>query len=228
MMRPMGRRLLSVGTLLLALCLGLGLAGCGAASEDYEVDGVDALTIPTPSPDPEDFVRYVDNPWLPLEPGSTWTYDVVVGAEAGRSTATVEPANLRLDGVAVTVVRTETTVGDGPATEQVDYFAQDRDGNVWWFGRQGVWDVEVAGAEAGLAMPAEPRVGDGWRRALLEGVVEDVLTVESVEDSSVVLRVESDLAPDLVVQEVYDRGIGLTRTFNMEGPPGSSVLVSGP
>ena len=34
-------------------------------------------SIPTPSPDPADFVGAVDNPWLPLAPGRTWTYDVV-------------------------------------------------------------------------------------------------------------------------------------------------------
>jgi hypothetical protein len=211
-----------------ALAVGLAVTGCGSVSEEYEIAGIDGLDIPTPSPDPEDFVATVDNPWLPLEPGSEWTYDVADGAQGGQSTVTVEPSNLRLGGVDVTVVRTETVVGEGPATEQVDYFAQDRDGNVWWFGRQGVWDVEVAGAEAGLAMPADPRVGDGWRLALLEGVVEDRATVESVETGQVVLRVESALAPDEVVQRTYDDEVGLTRTFNLEGPPGSSLLVSGP
>lgn len=224
MIRPMRRGRVSVGALLGVLVL----AGCGSASPEYEIAGIDELVIPTPSPDPEDFVGHVDNPWLPLEQGSEWTYDVDDGVQAGRSTVTVEPSNLRLGGVAVTVVRTETLVGKGPATEQVDFYAQDRDGNVWWFGRQGEWDVEVEGAAAGLAMPADPRVGDGWRPALLEGVVEDRVTVESVADGAVVLRVESDLRPGAAVQQVYDEGVGLTRTFNLEGPPGSSELTSGP
>ena len=224
MMRPMRRARTSLGALVLALVL----TGCGAASEDYEETGIDGLAIPTPSPDPEDFVGHVDNPWLPLAQGNEWTYDVVDGAEVGRATVTVEPSNLLLGGVAVTTVRTETILGEDPPTERVDYYAQDRDGNVWWFGRQGVWDVDVAGAEAGLAMPADPRVGDGWRLALLEGVVGDRVTVERVADGSVVLRVESDLTPDVVVQQVYDEGVGLARTFNLEGPPGSSELTSGP
>jgi len=224
MMRAMRRLCLSAGALLASVAL----AGCGSASPDYEVAGIDGLVIPTPSPDPDDFVGYVDNPWLPLEPGSTWTYAVTRGAEGGTSTVSVEPSNRRLGGVAVTAVRTETTLGEGPATEQVDYYAQDRDGNVWWFGRRGEWDVEVAGAEAGLVMPADPRVGDGWRLALLEGVVEDRVTVENVADGAVVLRVESDLAPGAVVQRVYESGVGLTRSYNLAGPPGSSELTSGP
>ena len=77
-------------------------------------------------------------------------------------------------------------------------------------------------------MPADPRVGDGWRLALLEGVVEDRATVESVEDGQVILRVESDLTPGTVVQRTYDDGVGLVRTFNLEGPSGSSELASGP
>ena len=155
-MRPMRRGRSCVVAVTPALVLALALAGCGSVSVDYEETGIDGLTIPTPAPDPEDFVGEVDNPWLPLVPGSTWTYDVDEGAVDGERSVTVEPSNLRLAGVAVTVVRTETVLGDGPAAETTDYYAQDRDGNVWWFGRQGVWDVEVAGAEAGLAMPRRP------------------------------------------------------------------------
>jgi hypothetical protein len=223
-MRPMRRTCASLGALLLALVL----TGCGAASEDYEIAGIDELEIPTPSPDPDDFVGYVDNPWLPLEEGNEWTYDVADGVQGGRATVTVEPSNLRLGGVAVTPVRTETLLGKGPAVVTVDYYAQDRKGNVWWFGRQGDWDVEVAGAEAGLAMPADPRVGDGWRLALLEGVVEDRATVARVADGQVILRVESELTPGVMVQRAYEDGVGLVRTYNLEGPSGSSQLVSGP
>jgi hypothetical protein len=223
MMRAMRRLCLFAGAVLASVAL----AGCGSASPEYEVAGIDELVIPTPSPDPDDFVGYVDNPWLPLEKGSTWSY-AVDGEEGGTSTVSVEPSNLRLGGVAVTTVRTETTVGAEPATAQVDYYAQDRDGNVWWFGRQGVWDVDVEGAEAGLVMPADPRVGDGWRLAFLEGVVEDRATVESVEDGQVILRVESELTPDTVVQKTYEDGVGLVRTFNLDGPHTSSELVSGP
>ena len=204
------------------------LTGCGTASPTYTDTGIDELVVPTPSPDPDDFVGYVDNPLFPLEQGSTWTYDGEADGQVGETTVTVEPSNLLLAGVKVTSVLTSTALAGTPVSETTDYYAQDRDGNVWWFGRAGVWDVEVAGADAGLAMPADPRVGDGWRLALLEGVVEDRATVESVEDGRVILRVESDLTPDTVIQRTYDDGVGLVRTFNLEGPTGSSELVSGP
>ncbi len=221
MMRPMRR----AGTLLGAVLLATTLASCGSASPEYDEVGIDELVIPTPSPDPDDFLGYIDNPWLAYEQGSEWRYDVNDGATA---TVRVEPSNLLVGGVRVTSVVTETMVGEGPALSTTDYFAQDRDGNVWWFGRAGEWDVTVAGAEAGLAMPASPRVGDGWRLALLDGVVEDRATVLSVDEGSLVLRVESDLDAGVVVERTYDQDVGLVATFNSEGPSGSTELVSGP
>jgi hypothetical protein len=215
-----------IGALALALPVALALTGCGAASEDYEIAGIDQLEIPTPSPDPDDFVASVDNPWLPLAAGNVWTYDVTAGIESGTTTVQVSEGTESVAGVTATVV--ETTDASDPAGSVRDYYAQDRDGNVWWFGREGEWEAGVDGAQAGLAMPADPRVGDGWRLALSEGVVEDRATVESVADGQLVVRVESDLAPDLVVQRTYEDGVGLSRTFTVDGPPGSSVLTSGP
>ena len=209
----------------LGVVLVLALTGCGADSEQIDTSGVDELVIPTPSPDPDDFVGYVDNPYFPLEQGSEWTYD---GSDGTTTTVSVQPSNLVLGGVRVTVVATEVQHPEFDVDTTVDYYAQDRGGNVWWFGRQGVWDVESDGAEAGLAMPASPRVGDGWRRAYLEGVVEDRLTVEAVGSGLVVLRVESDLEPGVLVQQGYRSGVGLLSTAPVTGGGDSLQLVSGP
>ena len=69
--------------------------------------GVDGLTIPTPTPDPADFVDVVDNPWLPLVADSVWTY-AVVGAGPART---------------VTVAR----VGAGPGGRGGDHHRGDHD-----------------------------------------------------------------------------------------------------
>lgn len=226
-MRPMRRGRVSVGALLLGLVLALVVSGCGSVSPEYDVAGVDGLEIPTPSPDPEDFVASIDNPWLPYAPGNVWTYDVTLGIDRYTLTVEVTDDTKTIDGVTTTAVETTYDTVDTPGTVR-DYYAQDRAGNVWWFGSEGEWEAGVDGAEAGLAMPADPRAGDGWRRAFLEGVVEDRVRVESVAEGAVVLRVESDLEPGAVVQQVFEEGVGLTRTFNLAGPPGSSELTSGP
>ena len=52
---------------------------------------------------------------------------------------------------------------------------------MWWFGREGVWLAGEDGAEAGLAMPATPRLGDGWRAAYDADVVDVRMTVETLD-----------------------------------------------
>jgi hypothetical protein len=174
------RRTLAALCGVLALGAGGAVSGCSSASPPSRPTGIDELTIPTPSPDPSDFVARVDNPWLPLAPGTTRTYELVGGgpsAVEGTVRVTVRDAAVEVDGVAATAL--ERTDPDGSVT--TDLYAQDRAGNVWWLGRAGVWEAGVDGAEAGLAVPAHPRVGDGWRPAYAEGVVEDVATVTSVD-----------------------------------------------
>ena len=61
--------------LALAAALPLLVAGCGSAPQKSPPTGVDGLEIPTPSPDPDDFVQDIDNPYLPLRPGSRWVYE---------------------------------------------------------------------------------------------------------------------------------------------------------
>ncbi len=214
----------------------LAAGGCGDASPESAPTGVDQLVIPTPSPDPADFVDRIDNPWLPLAPGASWTYQVTgspSGVQDGTMTVTVRDEPEDVAGIRATVVDTS-----GPAGDATDFYAQDRSGNVWWLGRDGVWRAGDGGAEAGLAMPRHPRFGDGWRKAYLPGVVEDRASVTSTDDTVVVpagrfdglveLETSSPLVPDLGYRESYARGIGLVSTLTVHGPTYLAELVSGP
>ncbi len=186
-----------------AVLIGLtGLTGCGTSAVSSPPSGVDELVIPTPSPDPADFVRRVDNPWFPLALGSTRTYDVADAVGTHAQTVTVE-AGPEIAGVATTA---QVTTERGRRT--TDYYAQDTGGNVWWFGRDGVWQAGEGGAEAGIAMLATPRVGDGYRTAYLPGVVEDVVTITAVDDPVQTLG-RSDLEPGVTHDRTYERGVGL-------------------
>jgi len=217
----------------LAAAVLLVAGGCGTASPESPPSGVDELVVPTPSPDPGDFVDRVDNPWLALTPGATWTYDVS-GQTSGRLVVEVQD-----DPVGVAGVETTAVARTGPDGERVvDYLAQDRRGNVWWFGREGEWRAGEDGAEAGLAMPATPRVGDGWRAAYDEGVVDVVASVASTDQSSttpagrytglVAIRTRSALAPDTATLSYYARGVGLVEELSLEGPVSDVRLVTPP
>ncbi len=180
--------------LLAALSLGCAalLAGCGSAPETSDPTGVDGLQIPTPSPDPDDFVEGVENPWLALEPGTVRTYAVVDPASSVprlqelTMTMSVGERTRSVAGIDATVVEEALLDRQGELlAERERWLAEDADGNVWLLGRSssggdedawgswwadgGTWEAGVAGAQAGLVMPAEPRAGDGFREGLAEG-----------------------------------------------------------
>jgi hypothetical protein len=219
-----------VATLVLAAAL---LAACGATPVAQPPTGIDGLTIPTPSPTPADFVGSVDNPWFPLVPGTRWTYSRYTPSGSDTLTATVLTRHHRVAGVDTTAVRWEVRLRSGRTpTLSVRWYAQDTAGNVWWFGQRVIrqsprvdllatrsWAAGRHGAEAGLAMSAAPRVGDGYANGFEPGVVESHSTVLSV-DATVALPTRDyrgtvstrDLSPLQPVREVrsfYARDIGM-------------------
>ncbi|MBZ5740195.1 hypothetical protein [Nocardioides mangrovi] len=187
------------------------LAGCGTASAPSPPAGVDELVIPTPSPDPGDFVAGVDNPWFPLPQGRTWTY--VVADVSGSHGLTVTVA----DGPEVDGVATTARVSTEQGRTVTDWYAQDTDGNVWWFGREGVWRAGADGAEAGVAMLATPRVGDGYRTAYAEGVVEDHATVMSLDEDRLVVDVQHPEPVAGSTEITYERGTGPVEESSTSG-----------
>ena len=173
------------------------LSGCARGPGFAPPTGVDGLVVPTPEPDPDDFVDGIDNPWLPLHRGSEWRYESPA-PDRLTVTATVADRTRVVAGVATTEVRTVSR-GGGTRTTVVAWFAQDRGGNVWAFGEEGRWLAGVYDARAGLAMPAEPRVGDGYQVEDAPGVAEDRATVVSLSARE---RVPAGSFSDLLVTRV--------------------------
>ena len=211
MLGSMSRR--GLGAVALLAAAAVGLIGCGTASAPSPPTGVDQLVIPTPTPDPGDFVVEVDNPWFPLPTGRSWAYDVA--DVDGRHPLQVKVA----PGVEIGGVSTTARVVRERGRTTTDWYAQDTAGNVWWLGREGEWRAGEAGAQAGVAMPAEPRLGDGYRMALAGGVVADHATVTEVEDDRVVVEVErSEPGPEpSMVARIYARNIGLVEESDLDG-----------
>jgi hypothetical protein len=196
--------------------------------------------IPTPSPDPADFVDAIDNPYLPLVPGTRWVYEATSTGGDERIVVTVTDRTRMVAGVTATVVRDRVTTVDGQLVEDTfDWFAQDVDGNVWYFGEDttafedgkpnpaGSWEAGVDGAMAGVVMPAQPRVGDSYAQEFYEGEAEDrgeVLALDatvtvpygSYQD---VLKTKdtTPLEPGLVEHKYYARGIGVVFEEDVKG-----------
>ena len=210
-----------------------GLGGCGSGDpRTVGPSGIDGLVVPSPSPDPADFVAHVDNPWLPLEAGSRWRYRVVdEGVRTGTVTVTVTGDVREVAGVPATVVREAVRDARGALVEETEsWFAQDAAGNVWLLGEDGgdaSWEAGVAGAAAGLAMPAVPRTGDGFERAHAPGVAEDRTRVLGTDaevatpagDWTGVVLTEGTTPrePGREVRSFHARGVGLVREEAVAG-----------
>jgi hypothetical protein len=192
------RRTLVVLTLLMFAAI--GLAGCsdrtgpGAGVTAPHSLSADARSkVPPPEFDPTDFVSGVDNPYFPLEPGTTWMYISVLShtsVETTVVTVTSDPKTVM--GVEATVVH-EQVIVDGELVEDTfDWFAQDAAGNVWYLGEDtkeyedgqivstgGSWEAGVDGAEPGIIMLATPTTGATYAQEGAPGVAEDQAKVIS-------------------------------------------------
>ena len=77
----------------------------------------------------------VDNPYFPLIPGTQWVYEATL--EDG-STERIELEILRetraVNGVTATILHDSVFVDGELVEETFDWYAQDKDGNVWYLG----------------------------------------------------------------------------------------------
>jgi hypothetical protein len=194
---------------------------------------------------PADFVSVIDNPYLPLRPGSRWVYQGISEGESEKTVVSVTNRTREIMGVTATVVRDQVFVAGELAEDTFDWFAQDRAGNVWYFGedtaeyeegklvtRKGSWEAGVDGAQPGIVMLGDPRVGDTYRQEFYEGEAEDLGRVIDVTESvsvpydsfSDVLVTEdwTPLEPKVLENKFYARGVGAVLERKVEG--GEEVL----
>src|SRR5215813_3256614 len=140
---------------------------------------------------PENFVAEVNNPYFPLKPGTTFIYETSDGHQ--RDEFFVTHHTKVILGVPCIEVR-DTVTQDGELIEDTrDWYTQDRQGNVWYFGEnaeqlqgglivglQGSWTAGENGAKPGIIMEAHPHVGDFYRQEFSLAVAEDIGEVLSL------------------------------------------------
>ncbi|HEY3208153.1 MAG TPA: hypothetical protein VGJ58_14460 [Gaiellaceae bacterium] len=131
----------------------------------------------SPAIDPANFVRTVDNPLWPLEPGTTFHYRGTRGKVTQSDDEAVTGQTKRILGIRSTVVRDTVSEHGRPIERTLDFYAQDKQGNVWYLGEDSFelehgrfvkasdsWRSGVDGAKPGIIMPAHPRRGDRYRQ----------------------------------------------------------------
>ncbi|MFH0983345.1 MAG: hypothetical protein V2A79_17640 [Planctomycetota bacterium] len=198
--------------------------------------------------DPADFVSVIDNPYFPLTPGTTFIYE---GASAqGTEHVEVVVTHTIREILGVTCVEVHDTVSvNGDLIEDtLDWYAQDQDGNVWYFGENakqfagglivslaGSWTAGVDGAKPGIIMPAQPQVDDLYRQEFFLGEAEDLAEVLSRTESVTVpfgvfancleTKDFSPLEPGAIEHKYYASGVGQLLTVDV-GTGARSELVN--
>ena len=188
-MTELARRRLAAAAAGLAVT-GLLAAGCGDDGSTSSAQGGKGSTTTTqpvidpgdgghydPHIDPADFVATVDNPLWPLKPGTAYRYEGTRGTTRQRDDEVVTHQTRQILGIDATVVRDTVSQHGHPIERTLDFYAQDKQGNVWYLGEYSFelrngrfvrasdsWRSGVDGAEPGIIMPAHPRPGDRYRQ----------------------------------------------------------------
>ena len=131
----------------------------------------------SPSIDPANFVARVDNPLWPLKPGTGFHFKGTRGTTPQTDDEVVTHQTKRILGISCTVVRDVVSEHGHAIEKTLDFYAQDKQGNVWYMGEDSYerkngkfskasdsWRGGVNGAKPGIIMLAHPRSGVSYRQ----------------------------------------------------------------
>ena len=172
----------------LALCaLVLSEAACGSGGGSGQASRTaPSQSSSSPAPihgkyapkiDPTNFVAVVDNPYFPLKRGTAFHFKGVRGKTPQVDDAVVTRLTVEILGVNCSVVRDTVSENGKPVERTLDFYAQDKEGNVWYMGEDSFelkngrfakasdsWRGGVDGAKPGIIMLAHPRPGSSYRQ----------------------------------------------------------------
>jgi hypothetical protein len=211
------------------------------------------VAAPTPATDdinPENFTTIINNPFLPLEPGNTFIYKGSKEGSKQRDVFAVTDRTIVIDGVTCRVVHDRVFMQGVLQEDTFDYFAQDRDGNVWYFGEDteeldkrgrvvstaGTWRAGVDGAQPGVIMEAHPKVRDHYFQEVAAPIAQDEAIVLNLHEIVAVpfgkftnclqTKEFTQLEPGNVEHKFYARGIGCILGVVVKGGKERLALVN--
>ena len=202
----------------------------------------------TPDFDPGGFVPVVDNRYFPLRPGTRFVYVGTEDGEPERIVADVTHRQKTILGVKVVVVLDRVFLAGTLKEKTLDWYAQDKHGNVWYLGEDskeyedgkvvstaGSWEAGKDGARAGIIMLAHPHAGQIYQQEFASGVAEDMAQVLSLHASASVpygsfrhclkTAETTPLEPGAKEIKLYCRGVGFVKGDDVAGGTAHAVLT---
>jgi hypothetical protein len=198
--------------------------------------------------DPSQFTARVDNEWFPLVPGTTYVYVGVRDGKPARDVVTVTHRTKTIERVPCVVVEDRLYLSGRLHERTTDWYTQDREGTVWYFGEQtaeldehgrvtsteGSWQAGRDGAKPGIFMPARPRVGESHREEFYKGHAEDFFRVIGLFGSvtgrsapnGLLTEEWTPLEPAVLDHKLYIRGVGTVVERSVKGGNEYLELVS--
>jgi hypothetical protein len=229
--------------------IAVGVVAAVAAALVLAAPASGAPSCPKPPALPPTFVGEVTNPYLSLTPGTTLSYRGKLDGKSATDVFSVTGETKPILGVTTTVVHDQVFIKGELVEDTFDWFAQDAEGNVWYFGEdtkelengqvvstEGSWEAGVDHARAGIFMPATPEVGQVFKQEDAKNVAEDCSRIVDLNasvktrfvSSNEALKTEefSLLEPDVLDNKFYVRNIGLVREQTVQGGSDFLELVS--
>jgi hypothetical protein len=252
---------LAIAGLLAAVTAGCGSSGSAnsssttAASTSTPTSASDLAPTHgaySPSIDPANFVKTIDNPYFPLQPGTTFLYKGV--HENGKTPQTdkevVTDRTKQILGVTCTVINDTVSSYGKPIERTFDWYAQDKAGNVWYMGedtREVVhgrfvkmsdsWQAGVKGAQPGIIMPGNPQPGDEYRQEYYPHYALDQARVlgsggpvkvpyGSYKHTLLTVETSPQIDPGVAERKYYVAGVGDIKEHTVSGNKEQIRLVS--
>jgi hypothetical protein len=139
---------------------------------------------------PADFTSNVTNKYFTLTPRKKMVYEGESEDGTERIEVYVTNETRTVQGIETVVVWDRVWLEGELIEDTRDWYAQDKDGHVWYFGEdskemldgkivstEGSWESGIDGAKPGIIMKANPVVGESYRQEYYAGEAEDMADV---------------------------------------------------
>lgn len=183
----------------------IGAAACG----DDETNAPGVTDVPTgtgapatppgeydPQSNPSDFTNVITNAYFSLPVGKKMVSEAATEDGLERIEIEIESGTMNILGVDALIYRDRVFVEDVLVEDTRDYLAQDKEGNVWYFGEEvdnyeggvlkdheGSFIAGEDGAKPGIWIKAQQIVGDSYRQEYYPGEAEDIRDVVAIDQT---------------------------------------------